>query len=180
MVIENPVGGSPKDPYEDYRKRKEQEREQSKHSYFSLAQVMLWMRKTINYFFSESAPKAHPNANETLQEFKKLFNLLKQEDRSQDIDFSNNLSTCWNQILVHSRAIQSHALRSFIKEIQSYPKGEEHTLGYYLTEYAGQNWLPFPYIELLKTLHTTHLQTPTTSTLTRWTRELDQLIQPSN
>jgi hypothetical protein len=178
MVIENPVGGCPKDPYDEYRKQKEKEtREEapSKPAFYPLMQILLWMRDIIDSFLRAPAPKT-VNSFGILKELKNIIESLKDKDRSQDVDFSNTLSSCWNKTLILSRKHLSAPLRAFIKEIQHYPKDQDHTLGYYLTEYAGQNWLPFPYIELLKKIHEEHLTSPATSALSRWTRELDHLI----
>lgn len=178
MVIENPIGGAPKDPYEEYRRQKhgqEKENHPPKQALFTLAQVILWMRKILDSFIKAPAPKAI-DTSQPLHLLKEAFERLKKEDASHEVIFSNTLSTCWNQTLILSRKINSKLLRAFIKEIQSYPKDQDHTLGYYLTEYAGQNWLPFPYIELLQKMHEEHIHKPLTSILTRWTRELEQLI----
>ena len=68
-------------------------------------------------------------------------------------------------------------IRTFIKELQHYPEHHEHSLGYYLTEYAGQKWLPFPYMEMIRNLHMYHKKNPENSLLSIWSKEIEEMIQ---
>jgi hypothetical protein len=68
-------------------------------------------------------------------------------------------------------------MRTFVKELQHYPAHHEHSLGYYLTEYAGQKWLPFPYMEMLLKLHVLHKKDPQEGPLSLWSKALEEMIQ---
>ncbi len=107
---------------------------------------------------------------------------MKTEDRSQDTAYLNRLSILWNQLLedvlrFRRQTPLSIQMRSFIKEFQRYPALHEHSLGYYLTEYAGQKWLPFPYLEMIHKLYAMHQKNPESSLLAKWTNDLESMIQ---
>ena len=67
-------------------------------------------------------------------------------------------------------------LKILMQKIQHYPEYEEHTFGYYLTEYAGQKWIPFPYMEMVQKIHSEHMKNPKGSALTEWTNLIDELL----
>jgi len=107
---------------------------------------------------------------------------MKRENRSQDAQFLNQLSNVWNSVL--EEAIQfeknSEAAERFkvlVKKIQHFPENQQHTFGYYLSEYAGQKWVPFPYMELVAKIHKEHEKSPQISALTQWTTLIDEIIQ---
>ena len=113
---------------------------------------------------------------EHIQAFKTALEILQREDRSEDAVFLNQLSDAWNQLLDDAmrlrRGTSSFAkLHRWIKQIQSYPQNGQYSFGYYLSEYAGHSWLPFPYIELIKDLHKEQAQ------LICWIEELSNLMR---
>ena len=119
-------------------------------------------------------------AREQLLLFKAAFETMMQEDRSQDALFLKRLSNLWQNILELSLEQTNtplyQPLKTFIKDVESYPKDETHTFGYYLDEYAGQKWLPFPYMELIHKLHHQHEMDPASSLLTRWTHMIEEIL----
>lgn len=182
MSIENPTGPPSKDPHEEYeRYRIEREKEdrgagKTPHddSLLLFAGLLHFLRKTLD-FFIKPAPKIGQEVKENLSLLKTSFEILKKEDRSQDTQFLNHLSEVWNQTLTH--AIRHRELQPLIQDIQSYPKGQDHTFGYYLSEKGSdQLWLPLPYMELIQKIHWEHTVEPDISALTQWTRQLDILI----
>jgi hypothetical protein len=40
-----------------------------------------------------------------------------------------------------------------IEAINHYPEKGDHSLGYYLSSSTGENWIPFPFMEILRNLH---------------------------
>lgn len=106
---------------------------------------------------------------------------LKTEDYSQNVPYLNQLSSWWHQFLhdvgkVRSQLTLSDEIAQFIEQIHDYPE-KEHSLGYYLLEYAGAEWIPFPFMDLLQDLHLEHKKTPMTSSLAKWTRILQSLLR---
>lgn len=193
-----PVSGGPSDPYEKYRveeiqkdrdaevsSKKTEQVSQDKRSAFA-AYVSLVFKKFLEIFENTSdcglALSAENDVQEHLILFKTALEILKTDDKSQDSAFLNRLSHFWHQMLEDTLRFRrqtplSVLMRTFIKELQNYPQFQEHSLGYYLTEYAGQTWLPFPYMEMIHRLHSQHLKNPSVSSLSHWTDLLNKMIQ---
>ncbi|MCH9614403.1 MAG: hypothetical protein SP1CHLAM54_16380 [Chlamydiia bacterium] len=119
-----------------------------------------------------------------LIEFKELLNLLRDCDHSEDIPFSQKLSHNWHHILEESQrvklgksesSVDNERLEMLVTEIQFYPPNEEHNLGYYLLEYAGEDWYPFPYMELIRRIHKDYIDAPNSSLLNTWLEQLKLL-----
>lgn len=188
---------TPPDPYERYRveraeadrksKRDSEPQHEAQHSSFALGAHLLHLFYKFLGFFEDTSEKglsttAEEAVRNNLLSIKESFEVLKREDRSQDGLFLNRLSTLWHKALedlVRFRKETALAVqfKSFIKEIDHYPESEEFTFGYYLLEYAGQKWLPFPYMELVQKIHDQHQKNPDSSALTRWTRLIDDLAK---
>lgn len=117
--------------------------------------------------------------------FRELLLHLANEDLSHNPDFTQKLGQLWHNLLDDCN---SHELRRapasgteekvkfFIDRVKSYPSGADHTLGYYLTEYAGKDWIPFPFMELLQSLYKEHHANPASSTLQNWISLLNTVV----
>lgn len=190
MDIHNPINGSNKDPYEEYRQRiaarekdSQQKAAKANSALLSFAQFLFWVKKTLHFFFQQTSAVEGRNEElkEILIEFKIALEILMREDRSQDLSFLAHLSLCWNKLLEQKQRqkrkdVISLTLQQLIREIQSSPKDQDFTLGYYLSEYAGQKWTPFPFMELIQKIHLAHQTESQASNLTRWVALLDELI----
>jgi hypothetical protein len=191
MGIDNPVGGHSKDPYERYRIiRENQEHHQregkppNKKPHLA-AQILALIKGALEALFNltkrgtkeeEASPREH------LFLLKIAFETLKQEERNQDVFFLNQMSDTWHRVLEDSLHCQRsdpffEPFQNFLEDIQHYPPGEEHSFGYYLTEYTGQQWLPFPYMDLVHKIHEDYQNNPRTSALERWTQQIDELLE---
>lgn len=194
MSSSNPIGNKPKDPYEGYKveavekeklAKEEHKREEVRNRPLLIGAYLLLLFHRILDLFSEKKEKRissdiQKEVRENLLLLKAAFEILKTEDRSQDIEFLNRLSLLWNELIEESLQFKrsgpfSTAFRSFLQQLQEYPKNQEHTLGYYLTQYAGEQWLPFPYMELIGKIHREHEADPINSHLASWTTQIDQL-----
>lgn len=160
----------------------------NKHSVFTWATVI----GSIKTFFSKLSVREDAQTAQVaihskdglrahLIAFKELLNLLRDCDHSEDIPFSQKLSHVWHEIIEESQRIkvgQSESridqdrLEMLITEIQFYPPNEEHNLGYYLIEYAGEDWYPFPYMELIRRIHKDYIEAPNSSLLNTWLEQL--------
>lgn len=113
------------------------------------------------------------------------FKELESEDKSQELPFSRALSDNWRVLLTTQEELQKlkkppqyfGTLSLFLKELQNYPTNAEHSIGYYLTEYTGEDWIPFPYMDQLRTLHEDSLVHKEKSVLHRWVTQLRNLKQ---
>ncbi len=139
-------------------------------------------RDVVDFFVEskEAAKSVEKGARENLLLFKEALETLKKEDRSQDAQFLNGLSQIWLHLLedaIHFKKDEtSLKFRDLIRVIQHYPENQPHTLGYYLSEYAGQKWIPFPYMELIQKIHKDHEKNPTVSPLASWSIRIDELV----
>lgn len=119
-----------------------------------------------------------------LQTMKTLFNRLKTENLSESSPFARELSDCWHSLL-HMGDYKTPSLKKgtslekiefLFTMIRSYPEGGDHSLGYYLSKYTGDKWLPFPFMELLKNLHEDAIIQKEKSFLDKWTVTLTDII----
>jgi hypothetical protein len=189
MSFQNPVGGVP-DPF-SYRAEGTQGNrsgsggppEEPPEDHKGLIGLLIEkIRSKINtlleWYGSTSFGKG--SFKENLIRLKASLDLLKNEDRSQDIHFLSDLSQSWNQAVAESLEYNEEAaliFKLFVKKIAHYPENQGHTFGYYLTEYAGQKWIPFPYMDLVQKIHMEYEKNPDTSALTEWTRLLSDAIR---
>lgn len=121
----------------------------------------------------------------TLQTFKKLIQLLGTKDQSKQPKFAKQLSSLWHKLTETFNSNERAQLKwpktvkkvkKLLEEISHYPPGEEHSFGYYLKEHVGEEWLPFPYMEILTKLHKEHLRRPHESSVTKWTDILETVL----
>lgn len=197
--FQNPVGGGPRDPYENYRVepveaekktkedegRKPSEEEIPKKNISIAAQILLLYRRILDFFEGRQEKGITITSEKTIREhllgLKACLDLLKTEDRSQDSEFLKVLSKFWDQCIEDALQFKrdtSIALlyKSLIQKIQSYPPTQIHTLGYYLTEHAGQKWIPFPFMEMIHKVHMEHQKSPANSALAEWTQNIQSLL----
>ncbi|MBX7067221.1 MAG: hypothetical protein K1X28_08325 [Parachlamydiales bacterium] len=191
MSYQSPVGGVP-DPF-GYRVEGSQGQpqgggqppEEPPDNKGLIGAVLQAMRKAFDNLIErlgESFP-GKGGKRGTLSQLKTSLDLLKVEDRSQDVHFLNDLSLSWNRSLEESLDFNQDALavfNLFVKKMNHYPENQRHTFGYYLTEYAGQKWVPFPYMELVQKIHREHEMNPAGSALTEWTRLLEDTLKLLN
>lgn len=198
MSYQNPVG-QPQDPYDKYRverieadkktkdeEKKKEEKPAPGNPMAASAYLLLLFHRFLDLFEDTSekgiASTAEKEVRDNLILVKEALEILKKEDRSQDAIFLNGLSELWHKALQDIMRFRretplARQFKSLIKDIDSYPENQEFSLGYYLTEYAGQKWLPFPYMELVMKIHADHEKNPESSVLTEWTTLIDSLVK---
>lgn len=150
--------------------------------------LLLFIQKVFSVFSGkkENADESfYEELTTHLKELKELFEKLKAKDLSQNIQFCETLSRLWHAIkkeldLVKkaksSTLIDLKKLDALLKEIGLYPAGTEHSLGYYLTQYTGEKWLPLPFMEILASLHTQFVEKKEGNELGSWTFQLGSLL----
>lgn len=120
-----------------------------------------------------------------LEALKSLFYRLMLENTSQDYYFAEALSKNWRIVLeIASLQEQRRAapkstalLQTFIHTLNTYPIGTEHTIGYYLSNYTGEKWIPFPFMDILLSLHENALLKKSRSTLNIWILAISSIIE---
>ena len=192
--FENPIGSQQRDPYEHYKvepvdpdKKGKEEFEESEPKKWALAAFLaVQLQRVVDYLQNTLekglSAKEETEIRENLLCFKAALDILKAEDRGEDALFLNRLADFWHKMSEDSRRFKKNAplaaqFIAFIQSIKDYPPHEEHTLGYYLTEHAGEKWIPFPYMELIHRLHTDHQNAPASSPLSIWSKQLDRMIE---
>jgi hypothetical protein len=123
---------------------------------------------------------------EALRALKKLFEALEKENLSENLEFAEALSTNWHKILDYvSNDIKKNQaqkscsfrdlLKNFVMLIHSYPANSDQTLGLYLTENLGENWIPFPFMNILFSLFEEYVLKEKKSTLHLWIQKIEEL-----
>lgn len=190
-----PVGGNPFDPFEKYYRIEGLESirdEETSPKPFKeeentplIGFLLLMFRKMFDYLIDREerglSKTEEKNLIAHLKGFQGQLKKLMEEDHSQDIPFLEDFSKHWQEILELSILFKklyrsAKIIKQFIRKIASYPEGKEYTLAYYLSEYAGEKWIPFPYLEMIKELHLKHQKNPSLSPLTEWAELLQQAV----
>jgi len=118
-----------------------------------------------------------------LQHVKILLETLSRENVSQHYLFADDFSKHWHLIIrfVEEESRQRlsspylEPLRKWIQSVDTYPKQSDHSLGYYLTRFAGEKWLPFPFMDILYALHEEAILNGSKSTLALWIQTISYL-----
>jgi hypothetical protein len=154
-----------------------------------MAGFCAYVHKTVR-FLTDSATKKRGvlsggGLEHHLIEFKKSLVVLTQEDQSQNQEYVFHLSDVWHALLENLNLVEflerkkspliAH-IKTFIETIRSYPPKEEHSLGFYMTEFAGKDWLPFPFMELLHKLHDDFHKNKEKSQLSQWIASIDLIL----
>lgn len=176
-------------PLEQDKKSKDQSFDQQKDSPSPqiIALLFSFVKKMLVNFSSKEREKTElGDIVGNLEAFQRMLRNLEHEDLSHTPEFALHLSELWHDIQDTSAAIAFSKPREatslipqigfFISQIQNYPIGADHTLGYYFNEYAGKDWIPFPFMELLQDLHRDYQASPQTSTLYHWVSLLDTIL----
>ena len=187
-----------KDPYENIKVNAIEKDKQNKEPFRSPqnispktligASIISAFKKFFSSFFSSENQIDLINKQKELIEdirtFRDLLKILTDMDLSHEPEFAQKLSDAWHRLLDDSQIIisntpeTSHALeqlKKFITEVDNFPPGEDHTLGYYFTEYAGKEWIPFPFMDTLLDLHNA-AKISSHATLFKWIGDLNQIL----
>jgi hypothetical protein len=184
MDSSTPPVGQP-DPYDRYRveeiqkDRKEtpsqglQYPQQGKSPLLAL--VLRILRRLFDLFDPAHPPSKIPSAARVhLLLFRAALETLKKEDRSQDSAFLVRWSEIWRELIEDQKRFP--ALLPCIEKIDTYPDKHEFSLGYYLSEYTEEKWLPFSFLEMVSALHQEHTMRPLDSTLAKWIQQIDSVL----
>ena len=140
----------------------------------------LWKHEAL---LSSLSDKTHFISD--MNNFKNLLELLQDNDLSHEAEFAKKLSSSWNGFInTFLYARKSEKKENFykvgqqlIESINHYPIESDHSLGYYLSHFAGETWIPFPFMKILQSLHLEHAEKQEESHLQLWKKTLDTLIE---
>ncbi len=193
--IQGPSNIPPNDPYDKFRVHKVDDdeikpnakkwleyEEDSSKTKILLTKFRLIFKKILTFFINPSEEELYAlYIEDNLEVILKALEKLKTTDYSEDTVYLNFFSKAWHKFLEDTLQFQKDKkifieVEAFIEDLADYPKGEAHSFGYYLSEYAGSKWLPFPFMELLQNLHRDHKSEPKISQLSKWTERLREII----
>lgn len=121
-----------------------------------------------------------------LQEFKAILQILLDVDQSENGPYCAQFSAAWHrllqgvQVFSHTKRkalVDIEKLKALLTDINNYPPNEDHKLGFYLSEFAGETWLPVPFREILKRLFADHRVNQSHSTLMQWIELINEILQ---
>lgn len=118
---------------------------------------------------------------ESIRAFREQLLLLAGSDQSHNPDFTQQLSELWHNLVDDCNSLSDSSaiadkVKFFLSQVQNFPPGADHSLGYYFNEYAGKDWIPFPFMELLQDLHREYTASPAISVLQNWISLLNDIL----
>lgn len=183
-IIVNPIESDKKGKEEGYTGLKNSTRFQV------FATMVSYFKKMISPFAFKGKEGIlllnQQQAMENVIAFRKLLEVLSLDDESHNPEFMEQLTEVWHALVDDSAALSNSTIKAqaqaavqitfFIAQVQNYPPTEEHSLGFYFTEYAGKDWIPFPFMELLQNLHEEYQLFPEKSVLGNWISLLTEIL----
>ncbi|HEY2811116.1 MAG TPA: hypothetical protein VGJ00_07005 [Rhabdochlamydiaceae bacterium] len=115
--------------------------------------------------------------------------ILARLDESHNSIFIQQLTELWHNLMDDCNSIPTsleissqsiNNIKFFISQIAQYPHNADHTLKYYFDAYAGKDWTPFPFMEMLKGLHEEYQSHRAGSHLEKWLFLIDSILAEEN
>ncbi len=152
--------------------------------------IFLYMAllKIVSNLLSKFSSKNDKNIKRTplhkdLLTIKSALQALKDKNLCQDSEFLNFFAFIWmkffkdqDQYSLKNAEINS-LINQLVEEIHTYPRNSEFSLAYYITEFAGYKWVPFPYMDILQNLHLENENEPEISHLNKWIGIINELLR---
>ncbi len=148
--------------------------------------LRILVQKKLEQYLKLIKEKPSLSIQELIKAVKQLKILLQQlidEDKSQDYLYAEALSTNWHILLLfienkeHLQNIQIYLgqIELFVQQVNSYAGNSDMSLGYYITQHTGEKWLPFPFMDILLSLHNNALLNKQAGTLHNWVTLLSSI-----
>lgn len=160
---------------------------------FVFASIFSYLKKLITTFSGKGRTLAlafdQQKFVDDLIAFRSLLVLLCNDDRSHEPHYLEQMSELWHNLIHDCNPIDPverknlgipAKVKIFIDTIANFPPGEDHSLGYYLSEHAGSEWIPFPFMNLLQKLHEEHEIQQDQSILYSWVIMLNKILEEMN
>ena|SRR3990167_7501770 len=183
---------SPIESDKKYREkgREEENAEAVKNTSILYGSLLIIVKKFTSFFGKNDSENIDQYSQDylvkSLKSLQELLQSLKKIDQSENSQFYQQLSEIWHELVdqveIFARTrIATHVdinkVKTLITDISYYPLNEDHKLGYYLTQYAGESWLPIPLIQIIKNLRKDYLSHKKASVLEKWMELLREIIQ---
>jgi len=120
-----------------------------------------------------------------LHHFHDLLVKLKESDESFNPEFVLQIAIVWNHIIDNAnfvkivdihKSINSELLHKLIASLELYPPHVDFSLSYYMMHFPGEQWYPFPLMEIFRHLHQEAHSDYYSSKLHEWISLLDAII----
>lgn len=167
---------------EKENKKDKKDFEQQSNGLLAFVRTCQSMKKILDNISIKQKKGSIKKLLSSIAELEKSLKKLQEHDLSEDAKFLKELSLNWLHFLrefapfLNQEDPLSLEIKRFLNEIHAYPSGSEFSLGYYLSKFAGLEWIPFPYMEILKDLHNNFKDKKEESLLLKWINELNSLI----
>jgi hypothetical protein len=143
------------EPVKDQKSQKDIELNLPAGRFNLLVLAYLTAQTLLESIRSTESLKTPQKVIDSLKEFINVFKELEATDLSAEWRYSEKLSRAWAKIKDHMEeaSYPTTALKEMISAFDHYPEKGDHSLGYYLSLHAGEQWIPFPFMEILRNLH---------------------------
>jgi hypothetical protein len=147
-----------------------------------LIAILSFFKKFVKIFGKTSKKEEKISSFKTaIKSLKTCMKNLSEKDLSKDSHFLKKFSDSFKSfldeydLLYLMKKQKNEKVEKLLKEINNFYAKQEYPLGYYLKEYREENWHPFPFMEILKTLHLDYKKNESKSTLFTWISYLAEL-----
>lgn len=188
------------DPYENISAHRIEKDKKGKEEFSShrqeptksqiFATLISYFKKLISLFSDKNRETLFLFENHELHKhliiFRSQLQILSKQDESHNPAFTQQLTELWHNLLDDCNSLTASKefsaqtisdIKFFISQVSNYPLGADHTLGYYFHAYAGKDWIPFPFMDLLKELHDEYRANPSTNHLTQWISLITDILE---
>ena len=196
--FDKPVSGKEQVPHEWLQVSPVEREKKEKEPFTSVSSPSLLLASLLIHFreaLSEFLPKgksAQWNIADLIDNLNRFLNSLQilfEKDESHNPLFTGQLAENWHHLQENSHDLFLNKqeltdlyplLQTFFDKIETFPPSSDLSLAYYLKEYAGKEWLPFPFMEMLQELHDQAALSPHNCYLKEWIDDLSSLISLLN
>lgn len=144
-----PIG----DKHGDQKQQKPFDQDPEKRQRLINGSLLLFFKKVFaTSLFSRGSrgSKAPEEIAQAAQTIKEHLEMLKTSDQNENPHFIEELSIAY---LTLSSIPPGSRFDAFLQAANAYPQGDAHSFAFYLANHAGDTWLPFPFLEILRKLH---------------------------
>lgn len=152
--------------------------------------LLTFIKKVTNLFTKNEGDTLETVSQDEMvsgvQELRVIFQYLQEGDQSENSKFCQRFSEVWHILYQGLKVIQRTKRKAYINpdklqvlitDMDHFPPNEDHKLGFYLGNYAGEDWLPIPFRDILKQLHSDHRVNKVHSVLTKWIDLITEVLQ---
>ncbi len=123
--------------------------------------------------------------NQLLIGLRSKLRTLSLQDESHNPEFTEQLSELWHKLQDDCNSASASSslsptiinkIKFFMSQISNYPPHADHTLGFYFNAFAGEEWIPFPFMDILQDLHDECQQFPFNNYLNNWIALINDIL----